>query len=560
MTTPRALADRFHTEWLGANPLEASTLGVPGYDDRVPDASSAGTEAWRGQVEAILHEAGSLDTSALAPDTAVTLGVLLEHGHQELAAIDLAAEEYTVTAMPFAGPPVFLAVLARSVLADGRAAGDYVSRLQSGGAYIDQLTERLRTGARRGLLPVAPLVEQAIAWGEAVVSARVPDAITTPQPPAGWDGADRWRSARDDAAIETLVPALRRWVDELRTLLPRSRDEAHPGLCHLDDGDQRYARSIRVHTTLPLSAERLHETGIARVDALEERARELGGHLGLADLPSIHAAVRASAGRVPPDEAMAAARGAVARAEARAHEVFPAPLPGPCAVRPMPSVVAQSGVAPHYTPPRLDGTRPGTYWFNTEQPTAGTGWDLEGVAFHEAVPGHHLQLSRVQLLTELPDLQRVRHLTVFGEGWGLYAEQLAEEMGLYSGTEGLLGAVTASLMRAGRLVVDTGIHALGWSRHQALRWYVDHVPMPESYLAREIDRYIAMPGQALSYLTGKLEILELRDRARGRLGDRFTLPGFHAAVLDHGSLPMPVLRAVVEAWDGTEADRRKAEL
>ena len=219
----------------------------------------------------------------------------------------------------------------------------------------------------------------------------------------------------------------------------------------------------------------------------------------------------------------------------------------------MPEVVAVSGAAPHYTPPRLDGGRPGTFWFNTKRPTAGTGWDTEVVAFHEAVPGHHLQLSRLQLLTSLPALQRQRSIAVFSEGWGLYAEQLAEEAGLYADERGLLGSVSTSLMRAARLVVDTGIHAFGWSRERALAFMAEHVPMPREFLASEVDRYIVMPGQALAYLTGKLEILRIRDDARQRQGPAFSLPAFHGAVLDHGSLPMPTLARSISAWlDGAD--------
>ena len=214
----------------------------------------------------------------------------------------------------------------------------------------------------------------------------------------------------------------------------------------------------------------------------------------------------------------------------------------------MPVVVAASGAAPHYPPPRLDGGRPGTFWFNTERPTAGTGWDMEVVAYHEAVPGHHLQLSRLQLLTSLPALQRQRSFTVFSEGWGLYAEQLAEEAGLYADDRGLLGSVSTSLMRAARLVVDTGLHAFGWSRERALEFLVAHVPMPREFLAAETDRYVVMPGQALAYLTGKLEILRIREEARSRLGPAFALPAFHAAVLDHGSLPMPALARSIANW------------
>jgi uncharacterized protein (DUF885 family) len=337
-------------------------------------------------------------------------------------------------------------------------------------------------------------------------------------------------------------------VEIVKDLLPRSRPSDQAGLIHLPGGDEDYARSIRVYTTLPLSAAELHQTGLDAIAELEARATELGRGLGLSSLEEVRAGLRGSAGQLAPEEALRQAAEAVKRAEARAAEVFPVPLPPPCEVTQMPEVVATSGAAPHYTPPRLDGGRPGTFWFNTMRPTAGTGWDIEAVAFHEAVPGHHLQLSRLQLLTDLPALQRQRSLAVFSEGWGLYAEQLAEEAGLYGDDRGLLGSITASLMRAARLVVDTGIHAYGWSRERALEFMAEHVPMPRGFLADEIDRYVVMPGQALAYLTGKLEILRIREEARQRLGPAFSLPAFHAAILDHGSLPMPVLARSIGGW------------
>ncbi len=343
-------------------------------------------------------------------------------------------------------------------------------------------------------------------------------------------------------------PALARWVTTVRDLLPRARPSDRAGLVWLPGGEEDYARAVRIFTTLPQSPRELHQTGLEQVAGLEARAVRLGEGLGLSGLGEVFAALRDSAGLISPEEAIRQAAAAVKRAEAQAAEFFPDPLPPPCEVTPMPEVVAVSGTAPHYTPPRLDGARPGTFWFNTERPTAGTGWDLEVVAFHEAVPGHHLQLSRLQLLTDLPALQRQRSLSVFSEGWGLYAEQLAEEAGLYADDRALLGAVSASLMRAARLVVDTGLHAFGWSRERALDYLAGHVPMPREFLAAEIDRYVVMPGQALAYLTGKLEILRIREDARRRLGPAFSLPAFHAAVLDHGSLPMPVLARSVADW------------
>jgi uncharacterized protein (DUF885 family) len=232
---------------------------------------------------------------------------------------------------------------------------------------------------------------------------------------------------------------------------------------------------------------------------------------------------------------------------------MPQPLPEPCAVEPMPATEADAGTPPNYTRPRLDGTRPGTYWFNTRRPSAGTGWDLEAVAFHETVPGHHSQLARILRLPHLPRLQTLFFVTPHSEGWGLYAEQLAEELGLYSDARTKLGAVYMQMQRAARLVVDTGLHAFGWSRERAIRFLVDHVALPEGYLVNEVDRYIAWPGQALAYLTGQREILRLRDEARTTAGAAFDLPGFHAAVLDHGSLPLPVVADVVSEWAHSRA-------
>jgi uncharacterized protein (DUF885 family) len=547
--TVRELADQFQERWLEVHPFAATSYGIPGYDDLVPDESEAGYATWAAEVEAKLVEIDGVE--AAGPHSAadvVTLGCLREALEQELAMLSVKAVDHTVTAMPFGDPGSLLAVCARTVLVDPDAAEAYLSRLARSGDWVDQLSERLRAGAAAGRVPVAPLVEQAISWAAELLSADAPAALLGPQAPAGWDGAEAWDASRRAVAADVVKPALARWAGLLEELLPISRPADRPGLVHIPGGEEQYRHYVRVHTTLPLTPEQLHQTGLEHVAGLEEQAVRIGAGLGLDGLDAVFAALRQSAGQVPPDEAVRNAVSAIRRAESRAPDIFPPPLPAPCDVTPMPSVVAMSGTAPHYTPPRLDGGRPGTFWFNTERPTAGTGWDMEVVAFHEAVPGHHLQLSRMQLLHDLPALQRQRSLTVFSEGWGLYAEQLAEEAGLYGDDRGRLGAISASLMRSARLVVDTGLHAFGWSRQKAVEYMVAHVPMPAEFLAAEIDRYIVMPGQALSYLTGKLEILRLRDQAQAQLGSAFSLPEFHAAVLDQGSLPMPVLADVIAAW------------
>ena len=548
MTAARDLADRFHHRWLTENPFAASMYGIPGYDNLVPDESEEGGQAWRAAVEQFLREADAIDPGPLTLAEAVTLDCTREMATQELTLIDRAQAEYTVTAMQYAGPAALLALAARTVLVDQAAAEAYLTRLRRSGTWLDQIGARLRAGARKQRFPVAPLVEEAIAWAEDVLAAPVPEAVLAPRPPQGWPGAAAWEEERRTIAAEVVKPALTRWLATIKELLPQARPSGQAGLVHLPGGGEDYARAVRIYTTLPPQPEELHQTGLDHIDTLEARAVKLGAGLGLSGLDEVLGAVRDSAGKMSPTEAIRQAAVAVARAEARAAELFPQPLPPPCEVTPMPQVVALGGAAPHYTPPRLDGGRAGTFWFNTERPTAGTGWDLEVVAFHEAVPGHHLQLSRLQLLTDLPALQRQRSLPVFSEGWGLYAEQLAEEAGLYADDRGLLGAISSSLMRAARLVVDTGLHFFGWSRERALDFMVTHVPMPPEFLATEIDRYIVVPGQALAYLTGKLEIIRIREEAQRRLGQEFSLPAFHAAVLDHGSLPMPTLARSMTGW------------
>jgi uncharacterized protein (DUF885 family) len=543
-----ALADTFHERWLAKYPFIASIYGITGYDDRVPDDSEEGETARRAELESILADAGVLHRSQLSEADAVTLGCLVENVNQELRELDARLIEHTVAAMPVDGPPVLLGLAARTVIADAQAADAYLERLRRSGGWLDQQTQRLRIGAAKGRLPVAPLVQEAIDWAENVLQEPVPVALTEPEPPEGWEGETAWREQRDALAAQVVKPALARWTELLRELLPRARSGEQAGLVHIPGGEADYAKCLQSSTTLALSAEEIHRIGLEEIEALEAQILELGAQLQLSSLPEIHQAARESSKLRPPADAIAAATAAIRRAEAATPEFFPPPLPAPCEVAPMPSVIASSGMAPHYSPPRLDGERPGTFWFNLERPTAGTGWDLEVVAFHEGVPGHHLQLSRIRMLDDLPEMQRQRSLSVFSEGWALYAEQLADEMGLYRDTESRIGALVTSLLRAARLVVDTGLHALGWSRQRALDFCIAHVPMPEAFLADEVDRYIVLPAQAVTYLIGKRELLRLRGEAERRVGSRFALPEFHAAVLDSGSLPMPVLEDKIRRW------------
>ena len=283
MTAARDLADRFHARWLRANPFAATMYGIPGYDDLLPDASQEGQQAWRAEAGRFLAEATALASAPSQPRPAdvITLSCVTEAAAQELATIDLAREDYTVSAMHYAGPAVFLSIAARTVLVDAAAAEAYLTRLRGSDRWLDQVTERLKIGASHGRLPVAPLAQQAVTWAENVLATPENSPVLVPRPPDGWRRAAQWEAERRAAATEVVHPAVARWLATVRELLPRARASAQAGLSWLPGGDADYARAIRAYTTLPLSAGELHQTGLAHVAALEERAVKLGEALGL---------------------------------------------------------------------------------------------------------------------------------------------------------------------------------------------------------------------------------------------------------------------------------------
>lgn len=547
-----ALADELMDTLLAADPFLATGLGLREYDALLPDPTAEAEAALDAALATIAARADELRPGNEADG--ITAGVIRAVCDQRRKRLACRSEEFTVSAMPIGGAPALCAIAARTVLPDPPAAADYLSRLRAAPQWLDGTTERLREGRAKGRLPVGELVDQAISWADRTLATPLPPAFTGIAAPAGWAGAPAWRAAVDDVVREQITPAIARWRDLLLELRSQARPDAQPGLSAVPGGADDYARLVGVHTTLVVTPDELHRVGLDTMAQLTDEALGLGAELGLAGLDEIVVAARLAATGGDARAAITAAQAAIVRAESRAGELMPAPLPDPCAVEPMPQSVGESGMAPHYTRPRRDGSRPGTFWFNTLRATAGTGWDLEAVAFHEAVPGHHSQLARLQLLPDLPMLQQLS-MTVHAEGWGLYAEKLAEEVGLYSGPRARLGLRCTTMLRAARLVVDTGLHAFGWSRERATRYMLEHVALPESFLVNEVDRYIAWPGQALAYLSGQREILRLRADARAALGARFDLPGFHAAVLDSGSVPMPVLAGIVARW---VADRSEA--
>nr|WP_167975864.1 DUF885 domain-containing protein [Lentzea indica] len=299
-----------------------------------------------------------------------------------------------------------------------------------------------------------------------------------------------------------------------------------------------YRKAIRAHTTEDIDPEELHATGLRLIEDLKREFAQYGDDV-FGRIRNDPAFRHTSA-----EEMLAAARTAVTKAEAAAPQWFRTTPDAACAIKEAPPAVP-AHVPPHYFPAAEDGSRPGTYFVNTKEPQNRLKIEDEATAYHEAVPGHHFEYSKSALLKGLPVVRRKTPISVFGEGWALYCERLADEMGLYSNDESRLGMLTMDAMRAGRLVVDTGLHAKGWSRQQAIDYLVGNTPLSLMQIESEVDRYLGEPGQALAYMVGRLKFQELRRKAEKAGKD---VRDFHEVVLSQGRLTLALLDEVVEEW------------
>lgn len=544
MTVIRELADALVDRLLTADPFNPVVTRAE-YDALLPEVSSAAEEALRIELERYANTVRTLRPED--GDDEVTAAVVVDTARREQLRLASRSADFTVTAMAYTGPPLLVSRLVRTTLSDPRAAGAYLQRVRQSGVWIDEVSQRLREGFGKGRRPVRSLLLGAVAWADRMLKSGLRQAVVDRSAPAGWAGTDAWRADLEAAMRDHMMPAVERWRAVLVSLVPLCRSDEQAGLSFIPNGDQDYQRSVELHTTLTLGVTELHDWGVEEVARLEARAVGLGARIGLHDATEVRDACLASAFELEPRVSMQLAQEAIRRAEGWLPEGFAAPFPLPCVVEPMPQAVADMGSAPLYSPPRALDDIPGRYLYNTLSPGVGAGWDREVVAFHEGVPGHHLQIARALGDPHLPLIQQL-YVPAFHEGWGLYAETLAAEVGLYSDVRAEIGALQAALLRAARLVVDTGLHALGWSRERARQYLAQHVAVPEPMLRAQVDRYIACPGIALSYAVGQREILRLRERAQRAFGSGFDLRDFHEVVLGHGTVPLPVLTRTVDRW------------
>jgi uncharacterized protein (DUF885 family) len=549
---PAELADGLVGVLFDADPLRASLLGFRDRDAELPNLSDAAERAFAGRLRGLAAAAGHVDRDRLDPGDRLTLDVVKVVAADGADVADVRRPEWQVTDLwdgPAAAVLLYLPMVSRSEPAQAEA---YVERLRSIDAYLGMAADRHVGGVEAGRRPVARLVRAAVEQIDNYLAAPGLDPLRGVEQPAGWDGAERFGRELDEVLADVVRPAFGRYRALLADAVePLSRSDEHVGLCWLPGGEQLYRTLARTHTTTSRTPEDLHGAGLDLLARLAEEYAELGGRVfGRSEAAEVmrrlrdDPALRCSSA----EEMLEEARRAVARAEEAAPRWFVRRPGQPCAVRPVPAIEADRAPLAYYMPASLDGSRPGTYWQNTRDPGGQPRHTLQATAYHEAVPGHHFQNALAQGMRDAPLLRRIIEFDAFDEGWALYSERLADEMGLYTDDLARLGMLSGDSLRASRLVVDTGIHALGWSRAEAVDFLRANTPLAPADIEVEIDRYIAVPGQALAYMVGRLEIQRMRASAEQRLGGSFDIGTFHDAVLGAGSLPLSVLADRIDTW------------
>ena len=551
------LADLSRRYWdtaLAASPLSAGILGDHRFDDQVEDLSREREDELIAAFDGFVAEAEVIDPAELDLEDRLTRETLIVEVSGQADSLRSRSAEFAVD--PMIGIHMDLVSFVPQLSPNDREQADaYVTKASKVGGMFDQAIERLRQGIANGRTPVRTLAEKSLGQLDAYLAAPVEqDPFLQIQPPPTMDEAAMraWREAMTVQVEAVVRPAVARYREVVADeVLPAARSDDEAGVMHLPDGGEVYERAVRRFTSLELDPVAVHQSGLEDIAGLEDDYRELGERvLGTHDLEEIYARLRDDpALRFDTSaEVLAQAERAMARANEATPDWFGRRPQAPCVVREIPAVGAADAPLAYYLPPTTDGSRPGMFFVNTTEPGTRTRYESEALAFHEGVPGHHFQIALGQEIEGVPEFRRHALSTAFVEGWGLYTERLADEMGLYSGDLERLGILSFDSWRAGRLVVDTGIHVLGWSRAQAIDYLAANSPQARNNIVNEVDRYIGWPGQALAYKIGQREIFRYRGAAERTLGDDFDIKGFHDAVLGHGSLPLPALGVVVEDW------------
>jgi uncharacterized protein (DUF885 family) len=552
----KALDQIFKDYWednLVHNPETASLLGDKRFNDKISDYSLAAFNQQLSRGQAFIMRLATIDTTGLSDQEKISVDLLLRSLTEDQEAAKFKEWEMPVNQMDGiqTNYPQIVAQLSFTTVKDY---DDWIARLKQIPHAFDQVTANMELGIDDHRVPPKYLLEKVLVQVKDF-AAQKPEDSPLAEPlksfPAGIKPLEQERIKTEmlDAIAHQVLPAYMRFARFLEvSYIPAGRTE--PGISALPDGAAYYDFLIRQTTTTDLTAAQIHQIGLDQVKSDETQMLAIAQKLGFQDLKSFRASLKANPKNHPANaEALLDAyRNYLTPMQARLPQLFGRLPKAKFEVAAVPDYLEKTSASAYYEGGAPDGSRPGRIRVNTYEPAERNLDEVEAVAYHEGLPGHHLQISIAEELDDVPTFRKYIEYTAFVEGWGLYAEQLGKDIGLYQDPYSDYGRLEGDMERAIRLVVDTGVHSEHWTRQQMVDYFHDHSAIAEPEVQAEVDRYIAWPSQALAYKIGQLKILELRAKAKTALGDKFDLRAFHDEVLDSGALPLDVLSTRIDAW------------
>lgn len=535
MTASRELQQIFDDAWeasMKENPTYATYLGDFRYNDQLSDISAAGRARRRAQSENFLRRVKAVPAPALSESERVSQDIFRLQLEQALEEEQFKFWQWDVDQM--GGPQAeFPQLLNYHPLTDEKG---LEARFRAFGPYMDQYLDNLRDGLREGRVAMKIAVERVIGQLHSLLALPPEKSPFAAKP-------SLLPSIRD-----SVYPAYHRMLQFLEAdYLPKSRTR-DVGLWALPGGADAYKFRIKLHTTTDLTAEQIHKIGLEELRSIQDEMRKIAK----GDLKAYMETLKKDPKNFfsSREDLLESARRELAKADAKLPQWFKRLPKNRCEVKAIEDYREKDSVAAFYYQPDEKLTRKGIFYANTYDAGSRPRFNMPALAVHEAVPGHHLQIALALEIEGLPRFRRQAGFTAFIEGWGLYSERLGDEMGLYEDDLSRFGMLTYQAWRACRLVVDTGLHAMKWTREQAIAFFMENVTMTETEVLNEVDRYIIWPGQALAYMIGKREIFALREEARKAMGARFDIKDFHDVVLRNGAVPLFTLRRLVHEWAG----------
>jgi uncharacterized protein (DUF885 family) len=548
-----ALFDEYWQGYLERSPEFASVVGDNRYNDRISDYSVKAENEWLAREQNYLMRLAAMDVTGLTEQEKISRDLLLRQFTDDQEAAGFKEWELSLDQMEgiHTTYPQLVAELSFTTVKDY---DDWIARLHAIPRAFEQVTTNLSIGMEDHRVPPRFLLEKALAQVKELAQQKPeesPLALPLKSFPAAIPAAERERIRAEmlEAIGKEVQPAYLRFARFLEvSYIPAGRKE--PGIAALPDGAKYYAFLIRRTTTTNLSAAQIHQIGLDEVKRDEAQMLTIAQKLGFADLQSFRASLKSNPKLHPAsgEALLAAYRGYLGPMQARLPQLFGRLPKAPFEVVAVPDYLEKTSAPAYYESGTPDGSRPGRLRIDTYNAASRNLYSVEAIAYHEGLPGHHLQISIAQELDGVPAFRKFNGYTAYVEGWGLYSEHLGKDAGFYQDPYSDYGRLEADIWRAIRLVVDTGVHSQHWSRQQMVDYFHEHSAIDETSIQTEVDRYIAWPSQALAYKIGELKILELRERAKTALGDKFDLRAFHDQVLDSGALPLDVLSDRIDAW------------